>query len=299
MKGSTFNIQHYSVHDGPGIRTVVFLKGCKMHCAWCANPESQRSAPDLSYQSQNCIGEECRRCLDVCEEGAISFEENHALIDWHRCTQCQKCVSVCMSEALKTFGTTQSIEDILAEVQEDRLFYGRSKGGLTLSGGEVCLQPGFAAALLSEAKERGINTAIETCGFAPWANLEVIAQHCDTIFFDIKHLDSDKHRRFTGVPNKLIIDNFLKLVQIFPQPAITVRTPVVPGFNDTNEEIDAIEHFLMTHAPNVHYELLQYHRFGESKYTCLGRPYPMGKVTLSDDRFIAFKDRLTIAGAVK
>lgn len=300
MKGMVFNVQHFSVHDGTGIRTVVFLKGCDMHCQWCANPESQSFVAQLSFKPQNCIGSQCKLCLDVCESSAISFDSDGMVqLDWSQCIQCQACVSACVPGALETFGKENTVQEILEEVEEDLIFYGRSKGGLTLSGGEVCLQPDFACALLQGAKDRGINTDIETCGLAPWSSLERISQLCDHIFFDIKHMDSDKHRLFTGSPNTRILDNFLKLVQSYPQELITVRTPVIPGFNDTISDIQAIEGFLKKAAPNVKYELLKYHRFGESKYACIGREYPMGSVELSDEKFNLIRDSLTISGVIR
>lgn len=297
--GITFNIQHYSVHDGPGIRTVVFFKGCQLRCRWCSNPESQLLSLQLGYQPQNCIGAECRRCEAMCGQKAIVFSESAVQINRTICNQCQQCVAVCPSQALKTFGDSSTVKQILDEVEEDRLFYRRSKGGLTLSGGEACLQPIFAIELLEEAKSRGINTAIETCGYAPWENVQAVTRLCDHIFFDIKHMDDDKHKAYTGVSNQLILENFNKLVKIFPQKNIMVRTPVVPGFNDTEAEIHAIKQFLAQVAPRVRYELLQYHRFGEEKYRCLGLKYQMGTITLPDETFARIKDSLTFPNAIK
>ena len=299
MEGMIFNIQHYSIHDGPGIRTVVFLKGCRMRCPWCANPESQNMTFELSYQRHKCIGEPCGLCLNACSENAVSFIDDRIAVDRKKCIKCQECVSICPSGALEMFGYFRDVNSIIDEVEADELFYTRSKGGITLSGGEVCLQSEFACALLNESKSRGINTAIETCGYAPWKDVERVISYCDYILFDIKHLNEKKHQQYTTVSNSLILDNFKKIAKVFPQKNITVRTPVIPGFNDTKTEIGAIEEFLLENAPEVNYELLKYHRFGESKYTCLGREYGMHDVELSDHKFDYLKHNLTITGAIK
>lgn len=298
VSGVVFNTQHYSVHDGPGIRTVVFLKGCQLRCRWCSNPESQLPFLQLSYQKKNCIGAECRRCEAICSQKALKFSDSAVEVDWSRCNHCQKCVEVCPSQALETFGVNSTVQELLTEVEEDSLFYRRSKGGLTLSGGEVCLQPEFVIALLEQAKQQGLDTAIETCGYAPWESLKAVGTLCDHIFFDIKHMDSKKHEAYTGVSNEQILENFRKLVEQFPQKDITVRTPVIPGFNATEAEIHQIEQFLSQTAPHVKYELLKYHRFGEEKYRCLGRTYQMGAVDLSDEEFAQIKNSVTFPNRI-
>lgn len=298
VSGVVFNTQHYSVHDGPGIRTVVFFKGCRLHCRWCSNPESQLPFLQLSYQEKNCIGLECRRCEAMCSQKALKFSNSAAEVDWSRCNHCQKCVTICPSQALETFGANSTVQELLTEVEEDSLFYRRSKGGLTLSGGEVCLQPEFAVALLKQAKSQGIDTAMETCGYAPWEAVQAVGTLCDHIFFDIKHMDSKKHEAYTGVSNEQILENFRKLVEQFPQKDITVRTPVIPGFNATETEIHQIEQFLSQTAPHVKYELLKYHRFGEEKYRCLGRTYQMGAVDLSDEEFAQIKNSVTFPNKI-
>lgn len=294
MQGTIFNIQHYSVHDGPGIRTVVFFKGCALRCRWCANPESQKFEKELCYKEKNCIGGECLRCQMVCGNKAIFYKGYGSVEVKHsKCIQCQKCVEVCPANALTTFGETKTVEEIMKEVVGDKVFY-RQNGGLTLSGGEVLLQGEFAKALLQAAKDEGIRTAIETCGYASWEIAKEVFALCDYILYDIKSLNDERHRAYTGISNQVILENFKKLVQTYPSKKIRVRTPVIPGFNDTDEDIDAIKSFLAELSPMIEYELLKYHKYGENKYHYLGRTYPMGETTLSDEKFEALKKSYTL-----
>ncbi|MTI81615.1 MAG: glycyl-radical enzyme activating protein [Firmicutes bacterium] len=282
--GYVFNIQHYSVHDGPGIRTLVFLKGCPLKCQWCSNPESQKNNPELAYNFNKCIGlDQCNRCLKACPNGAIKKSAgNEITIDRQECDSCFKCADACPSHALNVFGNLMSVKEVVDKVEKDSVFYSRSGGGMTLSGGEALVQAEFTTGLLKEAKRRRINTTIETCGYANWESIEKAGQYLDNILYDIKCLDPSKHKEFTGVTNELIIENLKKLRERFPKTAITVRTPVVPGFNDTEEDILAIIKFIKD-IQNVKYELLPYHRLGEPKYTYLDREYPFSGFTSVDD----------------
>lgn len=286
LHGNIFDIQHFSIHDGPGIRTLVFFKGCPASCKWCANPESQKPTTELGYKATLCIGDACLLCQTICPANAIFLDENASSvgIDWSRCTQCQKCTEVCPAKALETYGKIKTIDDILAAVKKDSVFY-LGNGGVTLSGGEVLLQADFACALLAACHEEGFHTAIETCGAVPWEQAMPVFSACDYILYDIKSLNDSKHKANTGLSNQLILDNFLRLVQNFPSKAIHVRTPVIPGFNDTREDIAAIASFLKDRAPHVTYELLKYHRYGEGKYAGLGRIYPMGDTELDEKKF--------------
>ena len=232
IKGRIFNIQRFSIHDGPGIRTIVFLKGCYMRCAWCCNPESQ------SFDIEQ---------MDV-------------------------------GGKMKTIGRDVTVAEVLDEVKKDRNYYRRSGGGLTLSGGESLVQPDFAAALLRAAKEAGINTALESTGCAQYSNIEKLLPYLDTYLMDIKHMDGAKHKEFTGADNKLILENAMKIARDAKQ--LVVRVPVIPTFNDTEEEILDIAKFASA-LPNVNrIHLLPYHRLGADKYKGLGRPYTMGDVEL-------------------
>lgn len=298
--GYVFNIQHYSLHDGPGIRTLVFLKGCPLRCKWCSNPESQLSHPELAYNASKCIGSgECSLCLKVCHSRALKLGNGNnktdggndkIKIDRELCDNCLKCAEVCPSKALIAFGKQMSIEDVLKAVEKDSVFYSRSGGGLTIGGGEPLMQPEFADGLLKEAKRRRIDTSPETCGYAEWDVIEKVCSHVDTIFFDIKCIDSAKHKEFTGVENKKILENFRKLCKRFPNTTIIVRTTIVPGFNDSEEDIVAIADFINStpSTPNLEYELLAYHRLGESKYGFIGRDYPLSLALTIDNECIAF-----------
>lgn len=283
--GYVFNVQRYSVHDGPGIRTIVFLKGCPLKCRWCANPESQHLLPELALNHNKCIGtKECSMCLDICENEAIQeSDEGKVYILRDRCKNCTKCADTCPSRALNIYGKAISVNEVLKVVEEDSVFYSRSGGGITMSGGEPLVQPLFACELVKEAKRRRMNTALETCGHTDWESLDNVCRHLNTIMYDIKSMDPEKHKEFTGVSNELILDNFKKLCANYPSLSIVVRTPVIPGFNDTEEEIQAIIDFIKQ-FPQVEYELLPYHRLGQPKYEYLGKEYPLPEVTLDNEK---------------
>lgn len=290
-KACVFNIQHYSVHDGPGIRTLVFFKGCPLSCLWCCNPESQSFNPELAYNHNKCVGiKECGRCMQLCPVGAITADEyGKVVVDHKKCTDCFDCVDTCPSGALIIFGKLMTVDEILQEVEKDSIFYARSQGGLTVTGGEPLSQTPFLLELLKEAKKRRLNTGIETSGFTAFENLLAVSEYLDFLFYDIKTLDPEKHKIFTGVSNELILDNLKELVSACPSLSITVRTPVVPGFNDNEEDIRAIAEFVKS-LSGVDYELLGYHRLGEPKYSYIGRDYPLkGIPPLSKERLEALR----------
>lgn len=281
--GYVFNIQQFSVHDGPGIRTIVFLKGCPLHCPWCSNPESQNSASELAWNSSKCMG--CHQCRATCPQQAITLGDRGEIkINRDLCLKCFKCAEACPTTALSVLGKKMSIEEVLREVESDSVFYRRSDGGMTLSGGEPLQQADFAINLLKEAKRHGIRTAIETCGCVEWSTLEQACHLLNNVIYDIKCFDASKHKRHTGVTNEQILSNFGKMCRQFPHLPILVRTPIIPGFNDSEDDILAIIDFIQQ-FPNVTYELLQYHRLGQPKYNALGRKYPLGDVKLSDETF--------------
>ncbi|MFZ7101286.1 MAG: (2S)-3-sulfopropanediol dehydratase activating enzyme [Peptococcaceae bacterium] len=289
--GNIFNIQQFSVHDGPGIRTLVFLKGCPLRCSWCSNPESQNPQPELAYNSNKCLGtNKCIRCIEICTYGAITNgQDNKISIDRDLCSNCLLCVDACPSKALNTYGNYMSIEQVLKEVEKDSIFYSRSGGGISLSGGEPLAQPEFAVNLLKEAKRRRMNTAMETCGYYDWSDLNAACQYLNLIIFDIKCLDPDKHKKYTGVSNKLILENFLKLCENYPDLPKLVRTPVIPTFNDNEEDIKEIIAFIKD-KPQVTYELLPYHRLGQPKYEYIGRTYPLSDLKLAEEKMNDLKE---------
>lgn len=279
-----FNIQNYSLHDGPGIRTIVFLKGCPMRCKWCCNPESQEYNKQISYVRKNCIGrKECRFCQESCKRQAIFFDqEGKAQINRDLCTNCSACSKVCPSGAIKQQGKPMEIQEIIDQVLRQELFYHHGEGGLTISGGEPLSHGTWLVKLLKEAKKHRLHTAIETCGYAPYETLKEAAKYLDVILFDIKSMNDEKHQEYTGKSNQKILDNFERVQKEYKNLKIIVRTPVIPGFNDTINDLEQIQNFIKN-KENVSYEMLPYHRFGEGKYEMLGRTYEMGDVTLSEE----------------
>lgn len=292
--GIVFNIQKFSMHDGQGIRTMVFLKGCPLRCPWCSNPESQRHEPERAFNPTRCLtAQVCGRCIEACPNAALRVIEGGIVFDRSRCTRCGLCVSVCPTGAQSVYGQVMSVGDILNQVERDDVFYNRSDGGMTLSGGEPLAQPDFALALLREARRRRIHTTIETCGHCPTALLDRACRHLDALIFDIKSLDSEKHKRLVGVGNELILRNIEHVWTHFPLLPVLIRTPVVPGFNDTNGEILNIRKMLPQRT-NVCFEPLTYHRMGQPKYAYLGRDYPLEGIEADEGFMKRLRERLKI-----
>lgn len=272
MKADIFNIQRFSIHDGPGIRTTIFLKGCPMRCLWCANPESQHRQPELSVMQQHCIG--CGACVQVCREGAVSFEKGQICIDRQRCTACGACAGECYSNTLKLMGKKMTVEEVFAEIQKDAAFYANSGGGYTLSGGEPLLQGEFCCMLAEKCKADGIHGAIETAGYGGEPDkLYALAGMLDLIFFDVKHMDDAVHRQVTGVSNVPVLDN-LRAIQGSAKEII-LRTPLIAGCNDTRWNIEQTARLCNASEKVKKWEILPYHKLGEHKYRQLDRPYEM------------------------
>lgn len=268
ISGWVFNIQRFSIHDGPGIRTTVFLKGCPLKCFWCQNPESQSKTAIVFLDSEKCTL--CGRCVAVCPSGATSMADKGSTINRRLCTGCGECVKVCPNEARRLVGKPFSVAEVMHEVLKDRKFYENSGGGMTLSGGEPTSQPRFCQALLKEAKNLGLNTALDTCGSALWPTLEKILPYADLVLFDIKHLVAAKHRQATGRTNEIILENAKKIAGLKP---MRVRVPLIPGFNDSTEDITAIARFVRCEMGPVEIDLLPYNKMGEVKFARLDRPY--------------------------
>lgn len=286
MTGRIFNIQRFSVHDGPGIRDIVFFKGCPLRCLWCSNPESQGTGLELGFRTERCIGAEgCGYCIEACPGGVLKAGESGLPEAGEGCTRCGRCAAACPAQARRLFGEDVTVEEVAARLQNQAGAW-RASGGVTLSGGEPLMQADFAAALLGRLKETGIHTALETCGYAPWEAVEQVAALCDVVYFDVKLADRDRHLRYTGVDNRIILDNLARLRGGFPQLHLVARTPVVPGVND-GEELEAIARLLGGIGGMDGYELLPYHSYGEGKYRQLGRQYGLADTAPPDKEELA------------
>ncbi|HSC72020.1 MAG TPA: glycyl-radical enzyme activating protein [Candidatus Methylomirabilis sp.] len=273
--GLIFDIQRFSIHDGSGIRTLVFLKGCPLRCVWCCNPESQATTPELALFLSRCIG--CGACEEACPNRAVSRDGAAGLVtERSLCEICGRCVEVCPAEARVLRGRRASVKEVLCEVERDDLFYRTSGGGVTVSGGEPLLQADFVAELLKVCRQRGIDTAIETCGHAPWEDFARVLAHTDTVLFDVKHADPLAHRRFTGVGNELILANLRQAVKSGVR--VVLRLPLVPGVNADAGTVRSIAS-LARELGIAELHLLAYHRLGESKYQALGLSYPLQDLT--------------------
>lgn len=266
--GCVFDIQRCSVHDGPGIRTTVFLKGCRLRCRWCCNPESQRMEPELLFQPEKCIG--CGACVSACPRGASLYADGRVTLLRDRCEGCGACIDGCFADARTLKGTFMTAEDVTAEALRDRAFYESSGGGVTFSGGEPLLQSAFVRQVMAECKAHGVNTAIETCGQAPWEAFENVLPYTDLFLYDVKHLDSEKHLRFTGMGNRQIQENLRRLAQEGAE--IVIRVPVIPTFNMDRRVLGDIVG-LAAELGVSQVDFLPYHRYASGKYALLGRSY--------------------------
>jgi pyruvate formate lyase activating enzyme len=276
--GSIFDIRRYSIHDGPGIRTAVFFKGCPLACAWCHNPEGRLEAPQLIFRPARCIL--CGDCLEVCPQEAVSRRADEILIDRARCRVSGACAAVCPADALQVVGRVVTVEEVLAEVERDRAFHEQSGGGVTFTGGEPLAQPRFLRDLLSACRTRAIHTVVDTCGYAPWRLLDRLRPLVDLFLYDLKLIDDTRHRQWTGVSNADILSNLRSLSQA--GSAVRVRLPLLPGVNDDEQNLGGIGQFLasLPHVPPL--QLLPYHDIAAAKYAGLGMEYSLAHLRPPD-----------------
>ena len=269
-------IQHYSIQDGPGIRTTVFLKGCPLHCAWCHNPEMIFPKKEVWYNARTCTL--CGKCVEACPTHAIQGYLDERTINRASClapTGCTACVSVCPTAALEIVGKELTVEETVQEVCEDMMFYQRSGGGTCISGGDPTLQAEFTIQFLKQCQDQFIDTAVETCGHASWEVLSEIARYADLLLMDIKHMDPAMHKQGTGVSNELILENIARLASIGKK--IRIRLPLIPGYNDFEENLRQTAEFMLVN--NLKYiDLLPFHLTGEYKYRQLGKTFQLATV---------------------
>jgi len=293
IKGVVFDVKRYAIHDGPGIRTTVFLKGCPLACRWCHNPEGQASEGEMLFRSQRCIG--CRACLEACPSGALFWNENGPAFDRRKCTRCGACAAVCYAEARERVGREVAVEEVMAEVERDTAFYEESGGGVTFSGGEPLAQPDFLHALLRASKEKGIRTALDTCGHAPWEAIERVRGLVDLFLYDLKIVDGERHREFTGVSNEMILKNLQELSRHGHD--IFLRVAIIPGINDDERSVREIGAFACGLPRLNEINILSYNRLGIEKYARLNRTCPLTDVRgISDDRMAGIVQCLSAFG---
>ncbi len=292
--GLIFNIQKYSLHDGPGIRTTVFLKGCPLRCGWCHNPESRSAEPEISWSEARCI--RCGECWEVCPQAAAQRPAT-AAIDRQQCTRCGQCVAVCVTGARELVGRQRTVSDVLAEILQDRIFYDESSGGVTLSGGEPLLQAEFAAELLAACRGEGLHTAVDTCGYGRREDVQALAAVTDLFLYDVKILDDNRHRQYTGVSNIVILENLRALCE---QGAnVWIRVPIIPGFNDDPRDVEATAAWVASLGTVQRMHLIPYHALGTNKAERVGLvPAMAATAAPSDDLLEALAERARAYGLV-
>jgi pyruvate formate lyase activating enzyme len=288
------NIQKYSIHDGDGIRTTIFFKGCPLSCLWCHNPESQNYSEELMYDGEKCTG--CMACIDICHQRAISKEENHVITDRSKCDLCKGCLDYCINNAREIVGKEYTVAQLIKEVEKDRMFYEESNGGITLSGGEVMTQNmDYVEELLKKLKRRGYNIAIDTCGQAPYENYKRVLNYVDNFLYDIKLMNNEKHIKYVGKSNEVILDNLKKLSEAGAN--INIRIPMVEGINTDDK---SIEEFIKCLKDNINVQkinLLPYHNTGRSKYERLQKVYEgVNFEAPNEERMKVIKEQFEKAG---
>ncbi len=269
-EGRVFNIQKYSIHDGPGIRTTVFLKGCPLSCIWCHNPESQAFGPEIMLYSKRCIG--CGKCLEVCKQ--------IPLLDREKCTSCGSCAEVCYAKAREAVGKLMTVQQVIAQLEKDSIFYDESGGGVTFSGGEPLSQPEFLLELLAQCKKREYHTAIDTSGYGSPETIKAVSSMTDLFLYDLKLMDDEKHMRYTGVSNKLILENLKTISQLGSR--IFIRIPLLPGINDDDSNIKATAEVIQNTRGIEQVNILPYHNIAADKYNRLGKQSSLMDIPVPD-----------------
>lgn len=282
-EGLIVKIQRYSIHDGPGIRTTVFFKGCPLRCQWCGSPETHNRYPEIGFYEDKCI-KECKECIGICPEGAISISGAKIKIDREKCTNCGECAKACPSGALTLLGYYISPDKLMEEIKRDRQFYDTSNGGITLSGGEPLYQHEFAKEIAQRCKNNGISVALDTCGCAKETSLKEVLKYVDLVLFDIKHMDPKKHRRYTGLNNRVILGNAFRISKEgFP---LIIRYPLIPGINDQDGDLESLAEFVKDLDSAKRVNILPYHRMGVFKYGMLGRRFELQDLEAPDRKHL-------------
>jgi pyruvate formate lyase activating enzyme len=288
LKRVVLSIARMTLHNGPGIRTLILFKGCPLCCIWCSTPEGQKEEPEIAIYPSKCI--HCDRCVPVCFSHAIHLTPETISINRSQCDSCGRCADVCHPEAITRLGQRMTVEELVEEAKKDMVFYKHSGGGVTLSGGEPLLDTDFTLQLLQALKEKGVNVGVDTCGHVPWGNIETMLPYIDFFLWDIKHMDSQKHREFTGVSNELILQNARSVSD--RNIPLYIRVPIIPGYNDSEKNIKATCEFARGLSSLVEVDLLPLHHLGKARYDSLNRAYLIADVPLIPDSVLQHMKQL-------